>query len=91
MDKGYHIIFICCSSDWHLKGGKWLSYFEGSQNLQISEAYIYGPWARKSDFVACEKQRHRPACSPMQSDSTYVIGSQENIIANLATFKITMF
>ena len=45
--------------------------------------------ARKSDFIACDQQRHRhPACAPMQSDQPQ---SLERRLTELATGKISPF
>ena len=46
---------------------------------------------RKSDFVTWERHRHRPACTAMPSDQSFVLSALESTIAKLAICRITIF
>ena len=46
---------------------------------------------RKPDFVAWEKQRHRPACTSTQSDQCLYVCFLESVVYKLATCKVSIF
>ena len=46
---------------------------------------------RKSDFVTWECHRHRPVCTAMRSDQSFVLSALESTIAKLAICRVTIF